>query len=137
MTDEYEGLSIEERLALVRRKAAEVLAEDAPSIFEEETARQQIEEMTKEAPQEFITRQKIAIDAKAQAARLRAHRANMMKKLNKVFSIYEGFTAQEAANRTATDVRIVEGYLALEVEVSGSVIRRNATGGFMIISPFD
>lgn len=84
----------------------------------------------------FITENNIPVDDKSKAARFRAHRAHMMRKLKRKFTLYEEFSIEIAAMRCATDIGEVRGYLEFESRLPGSLIVKVGENRFQITSAF-
>jgi hypothetical protein len=71
------------------------------------------------------------------ASRMRAHRSNMLRALNKKFMVYQQFTPQGAAMAINRDLDSVETYLKYEAALGGSRIAKCQGGTFMILTGFE
>jgi hypothetical protein len=71
------------------------------------------------------------------ASRMRAHRSNMLRALNKKFMVYQQFTPQGAAIAINRDLDSVETYLEYEAALGGSRIVKCQGGTFMILTGFE
>lgn len=76
-------------------------------------------------------------DAKSEASRLRARRYSMLRRLERVFKVYEVFTPIQAAERTGVNVTMMGAYLNYEAKLSSSRIARVGITSYKIITGFE
>ena len=123
----------------------ELMADDAPSLEDmddgiEEPAPLVIDYSNQQIEREDIERiastLEIDPDPRATAARERARRSNMIRKLKNRYNTYVPFTCEDAAQRCKMREGEMNTFLQFECSIAGSLFSRLGDGRYMIRSPW-